>query len=77
MIDTEPRTQSRTVTAALSAGAVAMFLISGWLLDTLVLDESSLDWDRDGMIDTILFVSVPAMIGTFLGTIALCRALRR
>ncbi|GAB2574465.1 hypothetical protein Aab01nite_15630 [Paractinoplanes abujensis] len=58
---------------ALAVLAVAFVLVSGWLLNTLVLDEAYLEPDLNSRLDAALLIAAPALIGVGLGVLAVRR----
>ncbi|GLY08483.1 MULTISPECIES: hypothetical protein [Actinoplanes] len=51
--------------------AAALIAISGFLLWTLVLEETNIEYDMNSIIDTVAMVGIPAVLGIGLGVFAL------
>lgn len=51
--------------------AVTLLVISGWLLYTLVLEETGLEFDLNSSLDTVAIIAIPAVLGTVLGLLAI------
>jgi hypothetical protein len=56
--------------ATLLVLAVVLLAASGFLLHTLVLDESHLERDLNGRIETAAWIGVPALLGIAFGALA-------
>jgi uncharacterized membrane protein YedE/YeeE len=54
--------------------AIALVIISGFLLYTLVLEEQHLDQDLNGQLQTLAMIGIPAVLGLGLGALAVKRA---
>ena len=51
------------------SGAVFFAVVSVWLLWTLVLEETNLERDTDAIVDTTLWIAVPAIVALVLAAV--------
>ena len=62
------------VSRRLLAVAVALLVLSGFLLYTLVLGEPYLEPDRNAMVENAVAIGVPGLAGLVVAALALRRA---
>ncbi|RSM48490.1 hypothetical protein DMB66_46255 [Actinoplanes sp. ATCC 53533] len=53
--------------------AIALVTISGFLLYTLVLEESYLEQDTNAQLETVALVGIPAVLGVVFGVFSVRR----
>lgn len=63
--------------ATLLALAAALLAVSGFLLYTLVLEETNLQHDLNSQVEDAALIGVPAVLGLTFGVIALKRIMGR